>query len=184
MQSSIINDIKITPNEVKTYLRGLNVDEIPTVDTQLELSQLVVLPKITKDEQNTIKSKLNNFRKRIYDGEDFKVLASLYSDDVLSANNSGELGFMSRGQLVPEFERAAFKLNSNEVSEVVESTFGFHIIQLNDIRESKPKKLSEIMPDIHNLIKKKSLLNLEKQIRKNQIIVINKFEDVAKKVNN
>jgi len=134
MQSSIINDIKITPNEVKTYLRGLNVDEIPTVETQLELSQLVVLPKITQDEKNTIKSKLNNFRKRIYDGEDFKVLAALYSDDVLSANNSGELGFMSRGQLVPEFERAAFKLNSNEVSEVVESTFGFHIIQMIERR--------------------------------------------------
>lgn len=134
MQSSIINDIKITPNEVKTYLRSLNVDEVPTVETQLELSQLVVLPKITQDEKNTIKSKLNNFRKRIYDGEDFKVLAALYSDDVASANNGGELGFMSRGELVPEFERAAFKLNSTEVSEVVESTFGFHIIQMIERR--------------------------------------------------
>ena len=134
MQSSIINDIKITPNEVKTYLRSLNVDEIPTVETQLELSQLVVLPKITQDEKNTIKNKLNNFRKRIYDGEDFKVLAALYSDDVGSANNGGELGFMSRGELVPEFERAAFKLNSNEVSEVVVSTFGFHIIQMIERR--------------------------------------------------
>ena len=134
MQSSIINDIKITPNEVKTYLRSLNVDDVPTVETQLELSQLVVLPKITQDEKNTIKSKLNNFRKRIYDGEDFKVLAALYSDDVASANNGGELGFMSRGELVPEFERAAFKLNSTEVSEVVESTFGFHIIQMIERR--------------------------------------------------
>lgn len=134
MQGSIINDIKITPNEVKTYLRSLNIDEIPTVETQLELSQLVVLPKITQDEKNTIKSKLNNFRKRIYDGEDFKVLAALYSDDVASANNGGELGFMSRGELVPEFERAAFKLNSTEVSEVVESTFGFHIIQMIERR--------------------------------------------------
>ena len=134
MQSSIINDIKITPNEVKTYLRSLNVDEVPTVETQLELSQLVILPKITQDEKNTIKSKLNNFRKRIYDGEDFKVLAALYSDDVASANNGGELGFMSRGELVPEFERAAFKLNSTEVSEVVESTFGFHIIQMIERR--------------------------------------------------
>ena len=134
MQGSIINDIKITPNEVKTYLRSLNIDEIPTVETQLELSQLVVLPKITQDEKNTIKSKLNNFRKRIYDGEDFKVLAALYSDDFVSANNGGELGFMSRGELVPEFERASFKLNNNEVSEVVESTFGFHIIQMIERR--------------------------------------------------
>lgn len=163
MQASIINDIKITPNEVKTYLRSLNVDEIPTVETQLELSQLVVLPKITQDEKNTIKSKLNKFRKRIYDGEDFKVLAALYSDDVGSANNGGELGFMSRGELVPEFERAAFKLNSNEVSEVVESTFGFHIIQMIERR-------GEQINVRHILIKpkfsSKSLMNAKEDITK------------------
>lgn len=163
MQGSIINDIKITPNEVKTYLRSLNVDEIPTVETKLELSQLVVLPKITQDEKNTIKSKLNKFRKRIYDGEDFKVLAALYSDDVGSANNGGELGFMSRGELVPEFERAAFKLNSNEVSEVVESTFGFHIIQMIERR-------GEQINVRHILIKpkfsSKSLMNAKEDITK------------------
>ena len=163
MQSSIINDIKITPNEVKTYLRSLNIDEIPTVETQLELSQLVVLPKITQDEKNTIKNKLNNFRKRIYDGEDFKVLAALYSDDVGSANNGGELGFMSRGELVPEFERAAFKLNSNEVSEVVVSTFGFHIIQMIERR-------GEQINVRHILIKpkfsSKSLMNAKEDITK------------------
>jgi peptidyl-prolyl cis-trans isomerase SurA len=181
MQSSIINDIKITPNEVKTYLRGLNVDEIPTVETQLELSQLVVLPKITQDEKNTIKSKLNNFRKRIYDGEDFKVLAALYSDDVLSANNSGELGFMSRGQLVPEFERAAFKLNSNEVSEVVESTFGFHIIQMIERR-------GEQINVRHILIKPKfsstSLMNAKDDITKIKLDIdsnIISFDSAVKK---
>ena len=134
MQGVIINDVKITPNEVKLFLSNLNKDEIPVIETQLELSQLVILPKITQEEKNTIKKKLNDFRKRIYDGEDFKVLAALYSDDAVSANNGGELGFMSRGELVPEFERAAFKLNNNEVSEVVESTFGFHIIQMIERR--------------------------------------------------
>ena len=87
--------------------------------------------------------------------------------------------------MVKEFEKATFLLKKGQVTKKpVKTQFGFHIIQLNDVRESKPKKLSEIMPDIHKLVKKKSLLNLEKQIRKNQIIVINKFEDVAKKVNN
>ena len=181
MQSSIINDIKITPNEVKTYLRSLNIDEIPTVETQLELSQLVVLPKITQDEKNTIKNKLNNFRKRIYDGEDFKVLAALYSDDVGSANNGGELGFMSRGELVPEFERAAFKLNSNEVSEVVVSTFGFHIIQMIERR-------GEQINVRHILIKpkfsSKSLKNAKDDITKIKLDIdsnIISFDSAVKK---
>ena len=134
MQTSIINDVKITPNEVRDYLFNLNDDDIPLIPTQLELSQLVILPEISEEEKKIIKDKLNNFRKRVYDGEDFKVLAALYSDDVGSVNNGGELGFMSRGELVPEFERAAFKLNNNEISEVVESTFGFHIIQMIERR--------------------------------------------------
>jgi len=134
MQTSIINDVKITPNEVRDYLFNLNDDDIPLIPTQLELSQLVILPEISEEEKKIIKDKLNNFRKRVYDGEDFKVLAALYSDDVGSANNGGELGFMSRGELVLEFERAAFKLKNNEISEVVESTFGFHIIQMIERR--------------------------------------------------
>jgi len=102
-----------------------------------------------------------------------------------SGKNGGQLGWFGAGRMVKEFEKATFLLKKGQVTkEPVKTQFGFHIIQLNDVRESKPKKLSEIMPHIHKLIKKKSLLNLEKQIRKNQIIVINKFEDVAKKVNN
>tara|TARA_B110000438_G_scaffold58318_1_gene58377 strand:- start:6634 stop:7965 length:1332 start_codon:yes stop_codon:yes gene_type:complete len=134
MQSSIINNIKITPNEVKEYISNLNDDDIPLIPLQLELSQLVILPEISQNEKQDIRDKLNIFRKRVYDGEDFKVLAALYSDDVVSANNGGNLGFMSRGELVPEFERAAFKLNDNEISEVVESKFGFHIIQMIERR--------------------------------------------------
>tara|TARA_B110000196_G_scaffold108655_1_gene94174 strand:+ start:1404 stop:2735 length:1332 start_codon:yes stop_codon:yes gene_type:complete len=134
MQSSIINNIKITPNEVKEYISNLNNDDIPLIPIQLEISQLVILPEISQNEKQDIRDKLNIFRKRVYDGEDFKVLAALYSDDVVSANNSGDLGFMSRGELVPEFERAAFKLNDNEISEVVESKFGFHIIQMIERR--------------------------------------------------
>ena len=132
-QSSIINDVKITPNEVKEFLSTLNDDEIPLVPLKLELSQLVILPKLSEEKQQAIKDKLNAFRKRIYSGEDFKVLAALYSDDG-SANNGGELGFMKREDLVPEFSRAAFKLKKDEISEVVESQYGFHIIQMIERR--------------------------------------------------
>ena len=133
-QSKIINDVKITPNEVKDFYNKLIKDDIPTVPTKVELSQLVILPRISEEKEQIIKDKLNSFRKRIYDGEDFKVLATLYSDDPGSASSGGELGFMSRGDLVPEFERAAFKLKKDEISEVVQSKFGFHIIQMIERR--------------------------------------------------
>ena len=133
-QSKIINDVKITPNEVKDFYNKLITDDIPIVPTKVELSQLVILPKISQEKEQIIKDKLNSFRKRIYDGEDFKVLATLYSDDPGSASSGGELGFMSRGDLVPEFERAAFKLKKDEISEVVQSKFGFHIIQMIERR--------------------------------------------------
>ena len=102
-----------------------------------------------------------------------------------SGNNGGQLGWFSSGQMVEKFENATFLLKKGQITKKpVKTKFGFHIIQLNDIRKSKSQKLSEIMPQIHKIIKKKSLLDLEKLIRKNQVIVINKFEDVAKKVNN
>lgn len=133
-QNIIINNVNITPNEVKDYLNSLENDDIPLIPTQLELAQLVILPKLSSEKKKSIKEKLDGFRKRIYSGEDFKVLATLYSDDVVSANNGGELGFMSRGELLPEFERAAFRLKDNEISEVVETKFGFHLIQMIERR--------------------------------------------------
>ena len=101
-----------------------------------------------------------------------------------SGENGGQLGWFSSGKMVKEFEKATFLLKKGQfTTKPVKTQFGFHIIKLNDIRESKLKKLSEIMPQIRNIIKKKSLLNLETEIRKNQIIIINKFEEVANKVN-
>ena len=125
-----------------------------------------------------------NVIKKLNKKANFSDLAKEFSIGP-SGKNGGQLGWFVAGRMVKEFEKATFLLKKGQVTKKpVKTQFGFHIIQLNDIRESKPKKLSEIMPDIHKLIKNKSLLNLEKQIRKNQIIIINKFEDVAKKVNN
>ena len=87
--------------------------------------------------------------------------------------------------MVQSFEEATFALNKGQITQKpVQTKFGFHIIVLNDIRESKPKKLSEIEQQIIKIIKKNSLLDLEKKLKKNQKIIINKFEEVAKKVNN
>ena len=102
--------------------------------TQVEVAQIVIKPEITDDQKDNIREKLNNFRDRVYKGEDFKMLATLYSDDPGSAIKGGELGFVNRGDLVPEFERAAFRLKEGEISKVVESQFGYHIVQLIERR--------------------------------------------------
>ena len=134
MQTQLTSSIKVTPAEVRDAYALLSDAEIPTMPTQVEVAQIVIKPEITNDQKDKIREKLNSFRDRVYKGEDFKMLATLYSDDPGSATNGGELGFVNRGDLVPEFERAAFRLKEGEISEVVKSQFGFHIVQLIERR--------------------------------------------------
>jgi peptidyl-prolyl cis-trans isomerase SurA len=134
MQTKLTSSLKVTPAEVKESYALLSDAEIPTMPTQVEVAQIVIKPEITDDQKDNIREKLNNFRDRVYNGEDFKMLATLYSDDPGSAIKGGELGFVNRGDLVPEFERAAFRLKEGEISKVVESQFGYHIVQLIERR--------------------------------------------------
>ena len=134
MQTKLTSSIKVTPVEVKEAYELLTDAEIPTMPTQVEVAQIVIKPEITNEQKDKIRAKLNSFRDRVYKGEDFKMLATLYSDDPGSATRGGELGFVNRGDLVPEFERAAFRLKEGEISKVVESQFGYHIVQLIERR--------------------------------------------------
>ena len=134
MQTKLTSSIKVTPIEVKEAYELLTDAEIPTMPTQVEVAQIVIKPEITNEQKDKIRAKLNSFRDRVYKGEDFKMLATLYSDDPGSATRGGELGFVNRGDLVPEFERAAFRLKEGEISKVVESQFGYHIVQLIERR--------------------------------------------------
>ena len=134
VQSSISNDISITPSEVRSFFRKLPAEEIPEIPTKVELIQIIINPIISQAQKDKLRERLNIFRDRVYNGEDFQMLATLYSDDPVSASKGGELGFVNRGDLVPEFERAAFRLRPGEISKVIESKFGFHIIQLIERR--------------------------------------------------
>ena len=170
MQSNITSSVSITPEEVKLFYKELEKnEELPLIPTKIQISQIVKIPEISSDEKSRIRKKLISFRQRINNGEDFKVLATLYSDDTESAKNGGELGFVNRGDLVPEFDSAAYALKGNEISEVIETKFGYHIIQLIDRRgESinvrhilmKPKVSSAALLDAKNQLEKvETLLN-------------------------
>jgi len=134
MQGAITAGLQLTPAEVKSYFNSLPKDSLPIIEAEVELSQIVIKPTISNEEKERIKSKLKTIRERIQKGEDFKVLATLYSDDPSSAKNGGELGFVERGDLVSAFEAAAYKLKGDEISAVIESEFGYHIIQLIERR--------------------------------------------------
>lgn len=136
MQRKLVGDVKITPAEVRRYFKDLPQDSIPYIPTQVEVQIITQQPKIPLTEIEDVKKRLREYTERINKGEmDFSTLALLYSEDKGSAIKGGELGFMGKGQLVPEYANVAFNLQDpKKVSKIVESEFGFHIIQLIEKR--------------------------------------------------
>lgn len=139
MQEKLVSDVKISPAEVREYFRKLPVDSIPMIPTTVEVEILTQTPRVEPEEVNRIKNQLRDYTDRVTKGEaSFATLARLYSEDTGSARQGGELGYMGRGMLDPAFAAAAFNLTDpKKVSKVVESEFGYHIIQLVDRRGDK-----------------------------------------------
>jgi peptidyl-prolyl cis-trans isomerase SurA len=133
MQGKITKDVSVSPADVRTFYNAIPPDSLPFINAEIEYAQIVLNVPVSEAEKQKIRERLNGYRKRVAEGEDFATLAILYSQDG-SARNGGELGFVTRGDFVPEFEAVAFKLRKDEVSEVVESRFGFHIVQLIERR--------------------------------------------------
>lgn len=129
MQDNITNKIKITPGDVKKFYNGMPKDSLPYFSTEVEIGQLVKKGFVSKAQKNIVIRKLTDIRERILNGEDFAELAKIYSEDLGSAKLGGEIGFMKKGDLVPPYESAALKLKPGELSGIVESDFGFHLIQ-------------------------------------------------------
>ncbi len=130
MESRITSDVKITPEDVRKFYYSIPKDSLPLLPAEMQMSQIVLFPKVSKAEKQRLTEKLLGFKNRVDSGEDFSLLATLYSEDQGSATKGGELGFLSRGVLVPEFEAAAFRLQDGEISDVVQTKFGFHLIQM------------------------------------------------------
>ncbi|MBO7489350.1 MAG: peptidylprolyl isomerase [Bacteroidales bacterium] len=135
VQYNLTNNVKITPYEVNEFYNNIPKDSLPTIAETYEIAEIVRKPEISEAERERVKLELNKMRERVLKGEvQFSTLAALYSEDPGSASKGGELGFYPRGELVGEVEAAAFALKPGEVSPVIESQFGFHILQLIERR--------------------------------------------------
>jgi peptidyl-prolyl cis-trans isomerase SurA len=132
MQQKLTSSIKPTPAEIRRFYNELPADSIPMMPAQVEVQILSFEPPVPVEETERIKQRLREFTERIQNGSaDFSMLARLYSEDTESAKKGGELGFVGKGQLVPEFAEVAFNLNDpKRVSRVVQTEYGYHIIQL------------------------------------------------------
>lgn len=141
MKEKIVEDIKVSPAEVRRFFRDLPEDSIPFVPTEVEVQIITQTPKIDIEEINRVKDELRDYTDRVTKGEaTFQTLARLYSEDPVSARQGGELDYTGRGTLDPAFAAVAFNLTDpKKISKIVESEFGFHIIQLVDKRGDKIK---------------------------------------------
>lgn len=136
MRKEITKNVTVTPAEVRRYVRDMPTEEIPFVPTQVEVQIITGDPQIPQDEIDAVKADLRDYTERIQSGATtFSSLAILYSEDPVSARHGGELGFVGRAEVVPEFAAVAFNLTDpTKVSKIVESEYGFHIIQLIEKR--------------------------------------------------
>lgn len=134
MKSEIVKDLKVTPSEVRNFFNSLPQDSIPMVESEMEIGQIVIEPPVSEEEIELVKARLKEIRRRILDGESFKTMAALYSEDKNSAARGGELGFFNRGELYAEYEAVAFNLKEGDVSQVIKTKAGYHIIQLIERR--------------------------------------------------
>lgn len=141
MQQKLVGDITVSPAEVRKYFKDMPQDSLPFVPTEVEVEIITNTPKIAIEEINRVKDELRNYTERINNGDaSFATLARLYSEDPGSARNGGEMDYAGKATFVPEFATVAFNLTDpNKVSKIVETEFGFHIIQLIDKRGDKIK---------------------------------------------
>lgn len=131
VREKIISRVKVTPAEVRRYVRDIPADEIPYIPTQVEVQIIAIDPIIPQDEIDAVKTELREYIDRVQSGEvSFSTLARLYSDDPGTARNGGDCGFFGRGEMVPEFSAVAFNMTDpSRISKIVETEYGYHILQ-------------------------------------------------------
>ncbi|MFM2047881.1 MAG: hypothetical protein RI955_427 [Bacteroidota bacterium] len=130
MQQKITADAKVSPMEVKKYFDNIPTDSLPNINAEYEIGEIIISPKVTAESKLATKKQLLEIKEKVLSGVSFDSQAKLYSEDPGSAIKGGDLGLVSRGQMVPEFESALFKLKDGEMSDIVETQYGYHIIKM------------------------------------------------------
>ncbi len=148
VQRNLAEDIKVTPNELKKFFAAIPKDSLPVIPQKVQLSLIQLDPPQNEENKAEAREKLLNYRSQILEGKPFNILAIMYSEDPGTASSGGELGFKMRGELEKPYADAAFSLTKNTVSKIVETRYGFHIIQLID-------RNGEMVNTRHILIKPK-----------------------------
>ncbi|HEY4653855.1 MAG TPA: peptidylprolyl isomerase [Cyclobacteriaceae bacterium] len=134
MESTISADLAVTPSEVKRFFSKIPADSLPYFSAEVEVAQIVRKASVNDQQKEQTRRELIDIRDKIMKGEDFGELAKRHSDDPSVTYNGGDMGWVGRGQMVPEFEATAFRLKQNEISQPFETEYGFHILQLLDRR--------------------------------------------------
>ena len=134
MQQNLTSGINVTYQDVREYYRQIPADSLPMMPVEYEIAVITRIPEVSESEKEALKERLTGYRNRILKGENFSTFARLYSEDPGSASKGGELGFVNRGELYPEFEQVAFDLKPGEISPIVETKAGFHIIRMIERR--------------------------------------------------
>ena len=178
MQAEIVKGVSITPGEVKEYYNSLPKDSLPYIDSEIEINQIVVYPLSDENAVFEVKEKLLKLRERILNGESFATMAVLYSEGP-SSSRGGDIGWASKADLDPAYSKAALSLKKGQVSKIVESSFGYHLIELLDKTEDRIKTRHILMkPKVAPDAKQKAtrqLDSLARAIRTDSI----KFEAAA-----
>ncbi|MGM0376590.1 MAG: foldase protein PrsA [Bacteroidota bacterium] len=181
VRQEITENVEVTPSEIRRFFQDSPKDSLPEMPAQYEFQKIAITPEVSQEEIDRVKERLREFQRQIREGErDFSTLAVLYSEDENSASRGGELGLTPRSNLVPEFAKTAFNLREDDqVSKIVETEFGFHIMQLIEKQSDrvnvrhillKPKPTDDAVKEARNLAD--SIVGL---VRKDSI----SFEDAA-----
>lgn len=173
MRSKIIENLTVSPEDIRKYYESIPSDSVPFINAQEQVAQILILPNLSEEEKKLAKDKADELRERVVKGESMATLAILYSDDPGSAKKGGEYIDVKRGEFVPEFEKVAYSLSDGEVSQVFETQYGYHFIQLIhrhgelvDLRhilvvpkvtDADLEKAKEKLDSIRNLILKDSI---------------------------
>ncbi len=137
MRQKITEGLSVTPSEVRSYFKSVPQDSLPFINSEVEYNQILMYPRSNEKAIIEVREKLLNIRERIMNGESFATLAVVYSEDPQSAVKGGDIGWMAKNELEPEYAKAAFMLKKGQISKIVETAFGFHIIQLLERTEDR-----------------------------------------------